>query len=798
MISPEFSTARKLELTALGRVDAICDRFESEWIPDHLNFEGYCSELPSEYRGKLLEELVAIDFQKRAEQTTDRWLKDDYLRHLPNDSDAVVRAFQRIVQAGISVSATDALVSEDEQTLPPGESASVLMSETITFREGDTPRLAPFRRGRPFEVNEIGDYELVQEIARGGMGVVYRARQKGLNREVALKMILSGQLAGKEEVSRFRSEAEAAARLDHPGIVPVYEVGQIDGQPFFSMGFIEGESLAKKLADGPLEPKEAARFLDKISAAVEYAHKRGIVHRDLKPGNVLVTVEGEPKITDFGLAKRLDGDSELTATGQVLGTPSYMPPEQAAGKLAQVNERSDVYALGAILYCMLVGRPPFQSGNQLDTLMQVLDKDPVAPRELDSKIPKDLETICLKCLSKDPDKRYESADGLSDDLNRFLSGKEVLARPVSRVETAWRWCKRNPDFAKLLSATLIVFVSAFLWTANLAMLTSQAQESAADDSSAATQQRAAASVAKHDNEIILSFVNTNILGAARRHGVDVTLRDALLDADKEFDRTFKSDSLVAADVRYTLGESFRIMGEYDKAISHLERCSNVRAAKLGEKDGYTVQAQLELLRAYRFAGRLDDAAHVLQSIAAKNLYWWTTYVNAESGILAQALIKNGERDQAEVLLRSVLPSIESLPEDRWGWGRHSMWEASRALVLLGSQDEAVALMERLFKRHRSSHGDDQSETLIVQRIFGQTLELVGRTVDAVSVFEATLAGQNALLGADHRETLLTAGMLASALNKLGRREEELRVRESHFPADRATKDLRNMLSNSEH
>ena len=234
-------------------------------------------------------------------------------------------------------------------------------------------------------------------------------------------MILAGQLAGEQDVQRFLAEAEAAAKLDHPGIVPIFEVGEHEGQHYFSMGYVKGLSLARKVAAGPLPPHEAAELTKKVARAVGYAHEQGVIHRDLKPANVLLDQDGQPRVTDFGLAKRVEGDSDLTATGQVLGTPSYMPPEQAEGKLSQIKETTDVYSLGAILYTLLTGRPPFQADNAFDTLMQVIQRDPVSPRLLNHKVPRDLETICLKCLEKESGRRYASAQELCDELERFCN-----------------------------------------------------------------------------------------------------------------------------------------------------------------------------------------------------------------------------------------------------------------------------------------------------------------------------------------------------------------------------------------
>jgi serine/threonine protein kinase len=308
----------------------------------------------------------------------------------------------------------------------------------------------------------FGEYELLTEIARGGMGVVYRARQTALDRIVALKMILAGRLADAEDVSRFRTEAEAAARLQHPNIVAVHDVGDCDGQHYFTMEYIEGTSLDRRLAQGPLPGKSAARYVRILARAVAYAHKQGILHRDLKPSNILIDVEDEPHITDFGLAKRLGpANAGHTRTGAVLGTPSYMSPEQAQGKSNDLGPACDVYSLGAILYELVTGRPPFRAATPLDTVMQVIDHQPVPPRLLNPNIDHDLETICLKCLEKGPELRYASADELGEDLQRYLDGESVQARSFSMIDRLAHVLERDrgtADFATWSSMVLVMAV----------------------------------------------------------------------------------------------------------------------------------------------------------------------------------------------------------------------------------------------------------------------------------------------------------------------------------------------------
>ncbi|MHC1764359.1 MAG: protein kinase [Verrucomicrobiia bacterium] len=316
----------------------------------------------------------------------------------------------------------------------------------------------PSTTGNPPFVRDFGDYELLEEIARGGMGIVYKARQKSLDRIVALKLLLFGPQASLEFAKRFRAEAVLAASLQHPNIVAIHEVGVHEGQQFFVMDYVAGPSLARLVGHEPLPAQRAAGYLKTVAEAIHYAHERGILHRDLKPSNVLIDANDQPRVTDFGLARRFEGDSQVTLTGQVLGSPNYIPPEQALGKRGRVSRQSDVYALGAMLYHLLTGRPPFQGETLTDTLHQVLNAEPLAPRLLNPSLPRDLETICLKCLEKEPARRYATAQALADELDRFLKRQPVLARPIGTVGKAWRWCRRQPVRASLIGALALVLV----------------------------------------------------------------------------------------------------------------------------------------------------------------------------------------------------------------------------------------------------------------------------------------------------------------------------------------------------
>src|SRR6188768_2051917 len=327
-----------------------------------------------------------------------------------------------------------------------------------TIENAKTVASLPLRAGAVSDdvIPTVEGYTIDKELGRGGMGVVYKAVQVKLGRTVALKMILAAHAQG-EERDRFASEAEAVARFQHPNIVQIFEVGEAEGRPYLSLEYVEGGSLEDKLDGKPLAWKPAAELLAVLAHTMHAAHLRGIVHRDLKPANILLNKDGTPKVTDFGIAKRLDAIKQ-TQTGKILGTPSYMAPEQALGRSDHVGPASDIYALGAILYDALTGRPPFEADNTLDTLMQAVVRDPIPPRVLQPNVPRDLDIICLKCLEKKPEKRYASAKDLAEDLERLLKNEPIHARPISTWERGERWAKRHPAWATLLGVSVLALI----------------------------------------------------------------------------------------------------------------------------------------------------------------------------------------------------------------------------------------------------------------------------------------------------------------------------------------------------
>jgi WD40 repeat protein len=461
----EDSRPLSLEL----QIDAVCRSFEAAWkavaegetrprIKDCLAAAGEAGRWP------LLRELLSLELHyRRGEQAS----AEEYTRRFPSYAERLAPLFP--VQ-------------------PPALERGQDPNDTAPEFPREGWQLPPVGAALP----SVPGHEVLGELGRGGMGVVYRARHIALNRPVALKMIRAGALAGEQEISRFRAEAEALARLQHPNIVQVHEVGEQGGLPYFSLEFCAGGDLARKLGGAPLPAGEAAELVETLARAVHAAHQAGIVHRDLKPANVLL-VPRQPtvgdagpaagpgvkdfllKITNFGLAKRAE-DVGQTPSGAILGTPSYMAPEQAGGQGKEVGPRSDVYALGAILYELLTGRPPFRAATPADTLLQVISEEPVPPRLLQPQVPRDLETVCLKCLEKEPSRRYESAQALAEELQQYREGRPIRARPVGLAGRGWRWCRRNPVVAVLLTAVAVVLL---LGTAVATLFAIRADQNAA-------------------------------------------------------------------------------------------------------------------------------------------------------------------------------------------------------------------------------------------------------------------------------------------------------------------------------
>lgn len=437
--------------------ETICEQFERDWMAGgEPRLEEFLDDSSGHDADELFEELllVEVDHRRQSGSVT----ADEYIVRFPEYEEAVRRVFDSLAsgqlpdlppeQHSLPLGPDTDQTQVEDQTDASSQATLVDSAGGSAVPSSDTPG------------SRIGPYVIEAELGRGAMGVVYRAHHPQLNRTVALKTIRAAGAGSRTALKRFQLEAQAAAALDHPGIVPVFEVGEYDGTPFFTMALVQGSDLAELVNDEPLDSRRAAEICVGIAQAAEHAHTQGIIHRDLKPHNVLIDADGQPRVTDFGLARSMLEESELTQFGQVLGTPSYMPPEQATGR--ESGPAADVYSIGAILYRVLAGRPPFQAPTSTATLRQVVEQDAVPLRQLNGQIDRDLETICLKCLEKEPGRRYRSAAALADDLQRFLDGRPITARPVGRIERAIKWCRRRPLVASLIA---LVFASMATGTA---------------------------------------------------------------------------------------------------------------------------------------------------------------------------------------------------------------------------------------------------------------------------------------------------------------------------------------------
>ena len=436
-------------------IESLCDAFESALQTEQSpKIEDYLDKVARHQKTALLRELCLIEIQYRIERKDEVTLAE-YFERFPAQKEVLELLLRG--NPRLHFGASEANPGETVVRHAPDEFTNFSNWQSFDTVRSEEKRNIPESTPKTM----FGGYQLIEKIGQGGMGVIYKARQQKPNRIVAVKMIRAGKLAAPADIQRFQSEAEAIGRLAHPHIVPIYEVGQVDGIHFFSMAYVDGEDLAQKMQQGPLPQRQAAHLVCEIALAISYAHQQGIIHRDLKPANILLTRDGQIRVTDFGLAKLQDAERGQTVTGDVVGTPGYMSPEQAAGQRISVGTASDIYSLGAILYCLLTGRPPFQAATVVDTLFQVINDNPVSPRQVNPSLDRDLETICLKCLEKTTNRRYPTAIALSTELERFVNGHPIEARPLNLFSRFWRWGRRRPKLAVAWSmvAALLLFLS---------------------------------------------------------------------------------------------------------------------------------------------------------------------------------------------------------------------------------------------------------------------------------------------------------------------------------------------------
>ena len=574
----------KAEIAEFARAIAL-QYVESSGGSDGLDDE-FISAIELDLRSTLRDEIAKIATIREVEETNTIDFADSNASD-PGNLDLTLDSEFGIVEATLGADSDvdhATLAPQSGQNASPG-SATVRSggSKAANADQTDSSKKSTVRSGRVKQKTVNGaardsapeGYEIIDTLGKGGMGVVYKARHIPLDRLVAIKMIISGAHASDDQVQRFQKEAEAAAHLKHPNIVSVYEVGEHDGLPYFSLEFVDGPSMAELMSETTMSAKEAAQILLPVARAIEYSHEMGVLHRDLKPQNILITPDGAPKVADFGLAKRLDSTESQTMTGVVVGTPGYLAPEQASDT-KKVGKHTDVYALGCILYYLMTGRPPFKGPTPVETIRQLLFSEPLPPSQLQEALDKDLETICLKALEKEIPKRYATAGELADELQRFIEDKPILARPITRWERIWKWCKRNPRVASL--AGVVAGLLAFLFVGSCLaaiVFNSQKQEAVKARSLAETNAELAseqAEIARNASRVVIYttkdfFDEHPELAPLRKSMLDAIAKDVERIQDDQYgDGASKT---MKAATTHQVGRIYLGTGEYERAIELL-------------------------------------------------------------------------------------------------------------------------------------------------------------------------------------------------------------------------------------
>jgi tetratricopeptide (TPR) repeat protein/predicted Ser/Thr protein kinase len=631
-------------------------------------------------------------------------------------------------------------------------------------------------------VTPAGDYELLNLLGRGGMGAVFLARQRGLNRLVAYKVLCHLRPFDPEAVERFRGEAETLARLQHDHIVQVYDSGTEHGTPFIAMEYVSGGSLADKIRDGRPPARDAAALIASVAAAVGHAHAHGIIHRDLKPANILLTPDGRPKVADFGLARDLAADP-LTRTGQTVGTPTYMALEQLTGR-KDLTPAADVWALGCVLYELLTGAVPF-GGDAGQVLINILRHEAVSPRALLPDLPRDLETICLKCLHREPHRRYPTGAELADDLTRFLSRRPILARPVGPVEKGARWCRRNPVVAGLTAGTAALLVAATgvsLALADRAMgertrvaaaaeaeagLRRQAERSAEEEKKA---RREAEELAAALDSLVAGFTSGKDAVAGLRKQLDATAVALSHDA---------GDPLVRARLLYTLALTRRKIGDYAEAVPLMERSLALRTAHLGADHPVTRKTAHEMSYTYVHVHRGDDAVRVLKPVVEAELAELPPDSPAAIDILWMLMLAYGEAgrtaDQEAVGERILAVAAKNYGDDheRTEWVRVNLPRYSLAARRF---DEAIPVLEKAYARFRARCGPTSEEVLWTRWRLARCLMEAGRPAEAVPYMAESYEHVLTASGPTHPLTLKAGESLAQAYEGCGRFAEAVPLR----------------------
>jgi tetratricopeptide (TPR) repeat protein len=704
-----------ISVTAFVQIDAACDRFEDDCRAGrNPDLAAYLVAVPEGARIPLFRTLLNLELEyggDRGERPDAGW----YRARFPELADVVDSVFRSLTER------PDA--SGARARPPDGEPGAPVDPEGETRpadHERDDDGTAPWPRGglsrAESDALRSAGYEVRGLLGRGGMGVVYEAHQVALNRPVAIKLLRSGSFASESELLRFRSEAEAVAQLDHPHIVPIYEVGTHRGRPFFTMKRIAGSSLDRRLAEFADDPRAAARLVAVVAEAIHHAHRRGLLHRDLKPANILIDEEGRPHVADFGLARRIDGDPELTQSHTLIGTPAYMAPEQTTRACGAITTATDVYGLGTILYALLAGRAPFTGTTLVETLDRVRTQYPEPPSRLNPGVPRDLEVICRKCLEKEPGRRYAGALALSEDLSRWLRGEPILARPVRPMVRAAMWCRRNP---------LIAGTAALAWlflAVGFAGVTWKWRE--------AVRERARA-------EAVVDLLSRRLLTRAGS-GLDLPRPDMkvsvlLHEAAEQLGGWLDGQPDVEAQIRETIGGALLSLGQFEPAREQLLRAIDLDTRTNGPEGRTALLAGNLLATLLDRTGRSAEAEPLLR----RNLAGCRKVLGADdpntldaAERLGSILWHLGRLDEAEAVLRRSVDDRGRVLKPDHADTLRSVYLHSRLLRERRRFDEAKELAYRYAHDIQCARGSNHPDMILALTNQGDVARDMGRRDEA--------------------------------------------------------------------
>ena len=661
---------------------------------------------------------------------------------------------------GASVDAWTHLLHEPQQSEIDTNADSMLAN---TGSESSTTEQNP----------EFQNYTILEEIGRGGMGIVFRARHHRLNRDVALKVLSQAAAGNPERWLRFSTEAQAIARLHHPNIIQVFDSGEENGIPYVAQELADRGTLGQRISGTPQGATEAAHLARQLADAVAHAHDNGVLHRDIKPSNVLFCGD-TVKLADFGLAKLIDRETDLTETKDVIGTPAYMSPEQAAGDRSAIGKPTDVFTLGILLYEMLTGVTPFRAETPVQTLHLILDHDPVAPRQLQPGVPRDLDTICLKCLSKKPTDRYEQASELSDDLNRYLDGYPIKARPTPIWKRVMKWCRRHPSAASLLGVSLVATVLLLaIWvsfTRQLAIQTAIAKQKTMEANRSLSEQIESNAATQE----VLEFLTTGLFDSAipENDGIELRVVDVLEKAGTTIDQRFHDRPIVEAAVRASIGNTFLKLGVPLRALPHLQRSTNlyrqVDNVNLAELQFDAEHAHAICLKSLN---RTGEARLAIEHLLESSLDQSVEKQLAAKLAFASLLLTERKLDEAIRYTTELLAECQ----DTLGEGHKTTLTTLGQLGVIqftkGNQEETLEIWEQHLEATRRFLGDDNPETMTAVGNVAVILANLGRHSEAEALHRENWQRNLRRLGAKHSDTITTKHNLAMAIWRTGQHKE---------------------------